>query len=103
MYSARSVQQIKVKSITHNIFRIQSDDSVMFGFYCIAFMEYLISGKTLLIHTKSISLNNYQKNDKIIISNLKTNMTKGNVSLEIRQKKNKTKNCLLEKKEGFNE
>ena len=29
----------KDESITHNIFRIQYDDSVMCGFYCIAFIE----------------------------------------------------------------
>ena len=27
------------KSITHNIFRIQDNESIMCGFYCIAFIE----------------------------------------------------------------
>ena len=31
------VNKIKVKSITHSTFRIQSDDFFMCGFYCIAF------------------------------------------------------------------
>ena len=35
-YNANEVlSKIKDKSITHNIFRIQDDDSVMCGFYCI--------------------------------------------------------------------
>ena len=29
------------------MFRIQSDDSVISGFYSIAFVEYMIPGKTL--------------------------------------------------------
>ena len=36
---------IKDKFIIHNIFRIESNDSVMCGFYCIAFIVYLFAGK----------------------------------------------------------
>ena len=52
------------KSITHNIFRIkdnESIESIMFGFYCIAFKEYMLAGKTLLDYTNSTSLNNHKK------------------------------------------
>ena len=52
-------------SITHNIFRIQ-DDCVICEFYCIAFIEYMIGGKTLLNYTHLFSSNYYKKNDKII-------------------------------------
>ena len=34
--------KLKDKSVTHNIFRIQDNDSVMCGFYCIAFIEYIL-------------------------------------------------------------
>ena len=34
------LNKIKDISITHNIFRIQSDDCIMSGFYCIAFTEF---------------------------------------------------------------
>ena len=34
--------------MTNNIFRIQDNDSMVSGFYCIAFMKYLLAGKTLL-------------------------------------------------------
>ena len=30
------------------MFRIQSDDYIMYEFYCITFMEYMIAGKALL-------------------------------------------------------
>ena len=33
------LSKIKGKSITHNIFRTHDDDSIMCGFYCIAFIE----------------------------------------------------------------
>ena len=47
------------KSMTHNIFRIQSGC----GFYCIAFIEYMIAGKTLLDYTNLLFLNTHQKTD----------------------------------------
>ena len=43
--SQEILSKIKEKSITHNIFRIQSGDSIMCGFYCITFMEYMIQEK----------------------------------------------------------
>ena len=42
------LSKIKNKSITHNIFRIQDNESIMCGFYCIAFIEHVLLGKTLL-------------------------------------------------------
>ena len=36
----------------------------MCGFFCIAFIEYMLAGKTLLDY--SFSPNDYKKNDKII-------------------------------------
>ena len=45
------LHKIKDKSITHNIFKTQSDDSITCGFYCIGFKEYMISGKTLFDYT----------------------------------------------------
>ena len=40
------LNKIKDKSITHNIFRIQDNESIMCGFYCIAFINYMLAGKT---------------------------------------------------------
>ena len=60
------LNKIKDKFNAHNIFRIQDDDSIMYRFYCTAFIEYTIAGKTLLGYTNLFSLNNYQKNDKVI-------------------------------------
>ena len=42
---------ILLESITHNIFRIQDNESIMCGFYCIIFIEYMLAGKNLLDYT----------------------------------------------------
>ena len=60
------LNKIRDKSITHNMFRIQDNESIIFGFYCITFREYMLAGKTLLDYTNLFSPNDYKKNDKII-------------------------------------
>ena len=37
----------------------------MCGFYCAAFVEYMLAKKTLLDYTTFFSLNDYKINDKI--------------------------------------
>ena len=66
IYSPRSIKKIKDKSIIHNIFRILDNESIMCGFYCIAFIEYMLAGKNLLDYTNLFSPTDYQKNDKIV-------------------------------------
>ena len=44
------LNKIKDKLITHNIFRIQNNESIMCGIFCIAFIEYMLAGKILLIY-----------------------------------------------------
>ena len=60
------LNKIKDKWITHNIFRIQDNESIMCGFYFIAFIEYMLTGKNLLDYTNLFSPNDYKKNEKII-------------------------------------
>ena len=50
------LNKIKDKSITHIIFRVQDDDPIKCGFYCITYIEYMLTGKTLLYYTNSSSL-----------------------------------------------
>ena len=51
--------------LTRNTLRIQSDDSVTCGFYCIAFIEYMITEKMFLDNSNLLSSNDYKKNGKI--------------------------------------
>ena len=60
------LSKMKDKVIAHNIFRIRDDDSIICGFYCIAFIGYILVGKMLLDDTKLFFRNNNKKNDKII-------------------------------------
>ena len=60
------LNKIKDKLITHNIFRIQDNESIMCKFYCITFIEYMLAEKTLLDYTNLFSPNDYKRNDKII-------------------------------------
>ena len=39
------LSKIKDKFITYNRFRMKDDDFIICGFYCIAFIEYMIAGK----------------------------------------------------------
>ena len=54
-------------SITTNIFRIQAYDSVMCGYFCIGFIEFMLKGKSLTEFTNLFSPNNLKKNDDIIL------------------------------------
>ena len=56
---------MKDKCITHNVLGIQTDDSVVCGFYCIALIGHKIAGKTLLVLNNLFSPNGYKKNDKV--------------------------------------
>ena len=54
------------KEIKANIFRIQAYDSVMCGYFCIEFINYMLKGKTLLDYTNLFSPNDFKKNDQVI-------------------------------------
>ena len=46
-------------SITTNIFRIQAYDSIMCGYFCIRFINFMLDGKTLTDFTNLFSPNNF--------------------------------------------
>ena len=56
------------KSIIANIFRIQAYDSMMCGYFCIGFIDYMFMGKRLTDYANLFSPNNYKKNDDIILN-----------------------------------
>ena len=51
-----------------NIYRIQAYDSIMCGYFCIGFIDFMLKGKSLLDYTNLFSPNDYEKNDKIILN-----------------------------------
>ena len=46
---------------------MQGYDSVICGYFCIGFIDFMLKGKILLEYTNLSSPNDYKKNDKIIL------------------------------------
>ena len=60
--------------IKTNIFRIQAYDSIMYGYFCIGFIDFMLAGKTLTELTNLFLPNNFLKNDDIILNYFMTNV-----------------------------
>ena len=59
------------KNIKANIFRVQANNSLMCGYFCIGFNDFMLAGKKLTDFTKLFSLHDFKKNDDIILSYFK--------------------------------
>ena len=59
------------KNIKTNIFRMQADYSIMCGYFCIVFIDLMLTGKTLLDFTSLYSPYDFKKNEDIILSYFK--------------------------------
>ena len=55
------------KNIKTNIFRIQSNNSIMCGYFCIGFIDFIFVGKTLIGYTSLFLPYDFEKNDNRII------------------------------------
>ena len=55
-----------LERIESNIFRIQAYDSILCGYFCIEFINYMLKGKNLLDYTNLFSPNDFKNNDQII-------------------------------------
>ena len=61
------IKFIKNKNIKTNIFRIQAYDSIMCGYFCIAFIDLMFKGKSLTDYTNLFLPNDFKKNDDTIL------------------------------------
>ena len=59
------------KNIIVNIFRVQAKDSVMCGYFCIGFIDFMLAGKKLTDYTSLFFSHDFKKNDDIILSYFK--------------------------------
>ena len=59
------------KNIKANIFRVQANDSVMCGYFCIGFIDFMLAGKKLTDFTSLLSPYDFKKNNNIILSHFK--------------------------------
>ena len=54
------------KDIKANIFRVQANSSVMCGYFCIGFINFMLAGKKLTDFTSLFSPHDFEKDDRII-------------------------------------
>ena len=62
---------VENKNIKANIFRVTANDSVMSGYFCIGFIDFMLAGKKLTDYTSLLSPHDFEKNDNIILSYFK--------------------------------
>ena len=58
---------INNKNVKTDIFRIQAYDSITCGYFCIGFIDFMISRKTLIQYQNLFSPNNFKKNDNTFL------------------------------------
>ena len=51
---------IRNKNIKTNVFRIQAYDSIICGYFCIRFIDFMLAGKILTEFTNHFSPNNFR-------------------------------------------
>ena len=54
-------EEIGNKKIKANIFRVQANNSVMCGYFCIGFIDFMVAGKKLTDFTNMFSPCNFKK------------------------------------------
>ena len=59
------------KNTKANIFRVQANNSIMCGCFCIGFIDFMLAGKKLTNFTNMFSPHDFKKNDDIILSYFK--------------------------------
>ena len=57
---------IRSKELGSAVFRIQAYDSIMCGYFCIEFINYMLKSKKLLYYTSLFSPNDFKNNDQVI-------------------------------------
>ena len=54
-------------NIKANIYRIQATNSVICGYFCIGFIDFMLAGQTLIDYKNLFSPHDFNKNDSIIL------------------------------------
>ena len=58
---------VGIKNNTTKIYKIQKYDSIMYEYFCTAFIDFMLRGKSLLEHINLFSPKEYKMNEKIIL------------------------------------
>ena len=59
------------RNIKANIYHVQANNSVMCGYFCTGFIDFVLAGKTLIDYAYLFSPYDFNKNDTIILSYFK--------------------------------
>ena len=62
---------IENKNIIANIFRVQANNTIICGYFCIGFIDFMLAGKKLTNFTSMFSSYEFLKNDSITLSYFK--------------------------------
>ena len=65
------IEFVENKNIMTNIFRTQAYDSIMCGYFCIGFIDFMLAGKKLTDYTNLFFPYDFKKNDNIILNYFK--------------------------------
>ena len=68
MFLKKLKDLLNIKNIKTNIFRIQTNNSIMCGYFCIGFIDFMFAGKSLIDFTSLISPYDFKKNDATSLS-----------------------------------
>ena len=63
----KKLKNLIESNIIINVYRIQLFDSIMCGYSCIGFIDFMLKSESLLEHTNLFSPNDYEKNNKTIL------------------------------------
>ena len=65
---------INNKNIMANIFKIEAYDSVIWGYFCIGFIDFIFKDNSLTDFTNLFSTDSFKKNDDIVLNYFLTNL-----------------------------
>ena len=71
MFLKKLTNFIENKTIIANIFRVEANDSIMCGYFCIGFIDFMVAGKKLTDLTSLFSPYDFENNDDLILSYFK--------------------------------
>ena len=55
------------KNIKVNIFRVQPNNSVLCGYFCTGFVDFMLAGKNLTNFRNMFSTHDFKQNDHVIL------------------------------------
>ena len=67
------IKFIENRNIKTNMLRIQAYDSIMCGYFCIEFIDFMFKGKGLTDYTNLFSPNDFKKNDDTVLKYFMSN------------------------------